>query len=133
MKIWNTYSSEHSAALVMVGHFNSIKQKNDFLENFEKLVKNVRETIPEFEFIQSFPKEISTALLSGEIKFGEDLSPWDLPDLLLEYSIIDDNVDDQTVCIKSDETGWMAIIKMMVNAGAKVEIFSSHNKENIDA
>ena len=133
MKVWNSFGSEHSAALVMIGHFKASDDAAAFLAELKKLEDLIAKAIPEYEEQDVFPKEIMEALYHEKIKFGYNLSPKDLDDFLQEYHIAKVDGDDCAVQMTSDDTGWAGLIKMMINAGARVEIFSSHNEREKDA
>ena len=133
MKVWNSFSSEHSAALVMIGHFKTADDATVFLAELNKLEDLIAKAIPDYEKQDSFPKEIMDALFHEDIKFGYDLSPKDLDDFLMEHHISKVDGDGCAIQMTSDDTGWAGLIKMMINAGARVEIFSSHNERKDDA
>lgn len=133
MKVWNSFGSEHSAALVMIGHFKTADDATVFLAELKKLEDLITKAIPDYEKQDVFPKEIMEALFYEKIKFGYNLSPKDLDDFLQEYHIAKADDDNCAVQMTSDDTGWAGLIKMMINAGARVEIFSSHNEREKDA
>ena len=121
MKVWNSFGSEHSAALVMIGHFKAADDATAFLAELKKLEDLITKAIPDYEEQHE------------KIKFGYNLSPKDLDDFLQEYHIAKVDGDDCAVQMTSDDTGWAGLIKMMINAGARVEVFSSHNEREKDA
>lgn len=133
MKVWHSYGSEHSAALVMIGRFKSGQDADVFLAELAKLQEAITAVMPDYEEQGRFPKEIMESLLYEKIKFCYDMSPKDLDDFLLEYSIDKDEQDGSVVRMSTDDVGWAGLIKMMINAGARVEIFSEHNEKKKDA
>ena len=133
MKVWHSYGSEHSAALVMIGRFKSEQDANIFLAELGKLQETITAVIPDYEEQGRFPKEIMDSLYHGKIQFCYDMSPKDLDDFLLDYSIDKDEKDGSVVRMTTDDVGWAGLIKMMINAGARVEIFSEHNEKKKDA
>lgn len=133
MKVWHSYGSEHSAALVMIGRFKSEQDANVFLTELTKLQETISAVMPDYEEHGCFPKEIMENLYYEKIKFCYDMSPKDLDDFLLEYRIGKDEQDGSVVRMTTDDVGWAGLIKMMINAGARVEIFSEHNENNKDA
>ena len=68
-----------------------------------------------------------------KINYCYDLAPKDLNDFLMEYNKSVDEKDPRIVRFTSDDTGWAGLIKMLINAGAHVEIFSEHNEKETDA
>lgn len=133
MKVWHSYGSEHSAALVMIGRFKSEQDANIFLAELGKLQETITAVMPDYEEQGRFPKEIMDGLYHGKIQFCYDMSPKDLDDFLLDYSIDKDEKDGSVVRMTTDDVGWAGLIKMMINAGARVEIFSEHNEKKKDA
>ena len=133
MKVWHSYGSEHSAALVMIGRFKSEQDANIFLAELGKLQETITAVMPDYEEQGCFPKEIMDSLYHGKIQFCYDMSPKDLDDFLLDYSIDKDEKDGSVVRMATDDVGWAGLIKMMINAGARVEIFSEHNEKKKDA
>lgn len=133
MKVWHSYGSEHSAALVMIGRFKSEQDANIFLAELRKLQETITAVMPDYEEQGRFPKEIMDNLYHGKIRFCYDMSPKDLDDFLLDYSIDKDEQNGSVVRMTTDDVGWAGLIKMMINAGARVEIFSEHNEKKKDA
>lgn len=133
MKVWHSYGSEHSAALVMIGRFKSEQDANIFLAELGKLQETITAVMPDYEEQGRFPKEIMDSLYHEKIQFCYDMSPKDLDDFLLDYSIDKDEKDGSVVRMTTDDVGWAGLIKMMINAGARVEIFSKHNEKKKDA
>lgn len=133
MKVWHSYGSEHSAALVMIGRFKSEQDANIFLAELGKLQETITAVMPDYEEQGRFQKEIMDSLYHGKIQFCYDMSPKDLDDFLLDYSIDKDEKDGSVVRMTTDDVGWAGLIKMMINAGARVEIFSEHNEKKKDA
>ena len=87
MKVWHSYGSEHSAAIGMIGRFKSEQDANVFLTELGQLQETISAVMPDYEEQGRFPKEIMESLLYEKIKFCYDMSPKDLDDFLLEYSI----------------------------------------------
>ena len=69
MKIWNSYSSEHSAALVMIGRFKTAEKATDFLCELEKLEVQIRKEIVDCETQERFPDEMLKLLISEKINY----------------------------------------------------------------
>lgn len=123
MKIWTGYGSEHSANLVMLGKFKTAEDATSFLAELEKLERLIQEDGSGDDVYRAFPEKIMDAVFNGRIRFCNDFAPKDLEDFRMELHR-QQRADDQTIVeFKSDVTGWAGLIKMMVNAGARVEVF----------
>ena len=127
MKIWTGYGSEHSANLVMLGKFKTAEDATGFLAELEKLEKLIQEDESGDIVFRKFPKIILDEICNGRIRFCNDFAPKDLDDFkrnLQRYQLANAPT---VVEFRSDETGWAGLIKMMINAGAKVEVFDESN------
>lgn len=130
MKIWNGYGSEHSARLVMLGKFKTVEDASGFLGEVDKLERLVQETDGDLEVFSAFPPKILDMMFNGTIRFCQDVEPKDLNDFRMELRR-EQRQDDKTVLeFRSDDTGWAGLIKMLLNAGARIEIFDEHNTES---
>lgn len=126
MKIWNGYGSEHSMNLVLIGKF---KQEQD-AEKVEKDIKTLS-TQAEKDECYSIPfdepenKRFSDEMLSllYSLKL-HTLGPTDLGQLVSDHHL--DREGDR-ITITTDEAEVSAFVKLFVEAGAKVEIFSAHD------
>lgn len=123
MKIWTGYGSEHSANLVMLGKFKSQEDATGFLAELEKLKELVRDESSEDGIFLNFPKRILEELFSERIRFCRDFAPHDLDDFLQELNHEQRAEDPSVLEFRSDNTGWAGLIKMLLNAGARIEVF----------
>ncbi|HAT4984305.1 TPA: hypothetical protein I9786_002705 [Serratia marcescens] len=126
MKIWNGYGSEHSMNLVLIGKF---KQEQD-AEKVEKDIKTLSTQVEKDECYsipfdepenQRFSDEMLSLLYSLKL---HTLGPTDLGQLVSDHHL--DREGDR-ITITTDEAEVSAFIKLFVEAGAKVEIFSAHD------
>ena len=67
MKVWNSFGSEHSASLVMIGHFKTEDDATVFLAELNKLEDLIAKAIPNYEKQDSFPKDIIDPLFHQDI------------------------------------------------------------------
>ena len=129
MKFWTGYGSEHSANLVMLGKFKTAEDATSFLAELDKLERLIQEDDSGDDIFRAVPEKIINEVFSGRIRFCNDFAPKDLEDFRLELQR-QQRADDQTIVeFKSDVTGWAGLIKMMVNAGARVEVFDVSNSK----
>lgn len=123
MKFWTGYGSEHSANLVMLGKFKTAEDATGFLSELEKLERLIQEDDSGDDVYREFPKRIMDEVFNGRIRFCSDFAPKDLEDFRMDLHHRQLTDDRTIVEFKSDVTGWAGLIKMMVNAGARVEVF----------
>ncbi|MFE8117004.1 DUF6375 family protein [Brenneria goodwinii] len=126
MKIWNGYGSEHSMNLVLIGKF---KQEQD-AEKVEKDIKTLSTQAEKDECYsipfdepenQRFSDEMLSLLYSLKL---HTLGPTDLGQLVSDHHL--DREGDR-ITITTDEAEVSAFVKLFIEAGAKVEIFSAHD------
>lgn len=119
MKLWNSYGSEHSANLVMIGHFKDAggaEDAKDLIEEMQAFMGNaeipdgndryedtVREFLRKIEFYSVGPSEMDQ----------------------LRYAF---HVEQKgaKVIITTDEIEVSALMKLLFDKGAKIEIYSAH-------
>ncbi len=107
----------------MIGHFKSVESADAFIKELESLKEQVAKGIPSGRGEEPFPDELLDKLVHGDYAFCQDLVPRDLSDLEMSLDYEKSEGDPSTVKFTSSDTGWAGLIKMMVNAGAKVEVF----------
>lgn len=126
MKIWNGYGSEHSMNLVLIGKFKRTQDAEKVEKDIDKLCAQVSKddshSIPFAEpENQRFTDDMLTLLRSLNLN---TLAPADLDQLVSEYHL---NREDNQITVKTDEAEVSAFVKLFIEAGAKVELFSAHD------
>lgn len=124
MKIWNSYGSEHSMNLVLIGSFVQAKDA----ENVENLVKSLQKISEHESYYLSgeppenhrFSKEVLEVLQKQQIYH---LSPLEIDQFNSDYYL---ERDGNKITIDTEEIDISAFIKIFVDAGAKVEVYSKH-------
>ena len=131
MKVWNSYSSEHSSRIVLVGHFKSEPDAEAFLAEYQKVLELAIQHSDECQQSpDSFPDTILDLLFKGEINFTQVMTPRDLMEFCMELT---PRVKGKDFILTSSEYDWGGTLKMLLMAGAKVEFFSGHDyKEDYD-
>lgn len=121
MKIWHGYGTEHSMNLVMIGHFKN----NEDAKDTEKLIKELSNELPNMIDVDThknkYDQEVFELLRK---KNCYTLSPADLVQFLYDVS---SEVEDDKIILTTEESDVSAFFKLMVNKGAKVEIYSAHD------
>lgn len=124
MKIWTSYSSEHSSRIRIIGRFKTKDELESFKDSFEQMKQLVADNLDEcFNESDKFPIQILDQLGHDMIDHSGTIAAHDLLDFANEMST---EFEDKTVVIKSNESNWAGVIKMLVEAGAKIEMFSEH-------
>jgi hypothetical protein len=126
MKIWSGYGSEHSMNLVLIGKF---KQARD-AENVKSLLDKIADQASKDEAYsishsppenQRFSEEMLSLLRAHKL---HTLSPIDLEQFALEHHIDQEN---DSITVMTDEVDVSAFIKIFLDAGARVEVYSAHD------
>lgn len=126
MKIWNGYGSEHSMNLVLIGRFKRAQDAEKVEKNIERLSAQASKDdslpvpfgAPED---QRFSSEMLSLLSSLNLN---TLGPSDLGQLVSEHQL---RRDDDRITVTTDEAEVSAFVKLFIEAGAKVEVFSAHD------
>ncbi|WP_444926940.1 DUF6375 family protein [Microbulbifer sp. TRSA002] len=120
MKIWNSYGSEHSLNIVIIGRF---KEEHE-AEAFEKLTDKVTRFLndnSEFDVEADRFDRKTLDFLNKENLFS--LTPQQLVHLLYDVHVSRHNKE---IHINSDDD-VNAFISLLIHKGAKVEVFSAHD------
>lgn len=121
MKIWHGYGSEHSMNLVMIGHFKSPEDA----ENTQKLIEQLTEGLRDKEDIDTsrdrYDDDVMNILRKANCYI---LGPSELEQFLYDT---DTQVKGDKIILTTQESEVSAFFKLMIEKGAKVEIFSAHH------
>ena len=126
MKIWNGYGSEHSMNLVLIGRFKQAQDAEKAEKDINKLstqaAKDECYTIPfNAPENQRFSDDMLSLLRSLKLNV---LGPSDLSQLISDHHL---SRDGDRIKITTDEAEVSAFVKLFIEAGAKVEVFSAHD------
>jgi hypothetical protein len=126
MKIWNGYGSEHSMNLVLIGRFKRAQDAEKVEKDIDRLSaqasKDDSHSIPFGEpEDQRFSDDMLTLLRSLNLN---TLAPADLGQLVSEHHL---RREGDRITVTTDEAEVSAFVKLFIEAGAKVEIFSAHD------
>ncbi len=126
MKIWYQHGSEHSANLVMIGHFENVAEATKAAEIIDVLTKQVREEESSGARIIGHPSERygDTMLdLLGKLNIAS-IGPSELEQFAYEFHI---KAQGNDLVLTTEELDVSAFLKVMVDKGARVEVYSAHN------
>ena len=122
MKIWNGYGSEHSMNLVMIGRFSEAKDAEEARELIEELTKIVN---LDEEDQNSSNNRYSERMMD----FFKSTNMYTIKPEELEQFIYDvrTEVENDKVVITTDESEISAFMKVLLEKGARIEMYSAHD------
>lgn len=126
MKIWSGYGSEHSMNLVLIGKFKRAQDAEKTEKEIDKLkaqaAKDDSDSIP---FANPENQRFSDDMLSLLCSLNvHSLAPSELGQLVSDYRL---EREDGRITVTTDEADVSAFLKLFIEAGAKVEVFSAHD------
>lgn len=126
MKIWNGYGSEHSMNLVLIGRFKRAQDAEKIEKDIDRLsAQALKDDSHSIAFAepegQRFSDEMLLLLNTLNIN---TLGPTELGQLVSEHHL---RREDNRITITTDEAEVSAFVKLFIEAGAKVEVFSAHD------
>jgi hypothetical protein len=126
MKVWVGYGSEHSANLVIIGKFKTETLATDAKSMLERLAKIAREDqdngvlVPGGRATKFSDEMLDTITKTPSIPFTYQ----DPEHFLYEHDIVQNGSD---VVITTEEMSIEAFLKVFIQHGAKVEVYSAHD------
>ena len=126
MKIWMGYSSEHSMNLVLIGKFKQAKDAEDIADVIKKLGDQAtKDDAYDIAHAPAEDRRFSDGMMALIRKFKlYTLAPEELGQFNFEHSV---DQDGDTIRISTDEADVSAFIKLFVEGGARVEVYSAHH------
>ena len=126
MKIWQGYGSEHSMNLVLIGKFKEAIEA----ERTKLLVEMISEQAgkenaydisraPDED--QRFSQPMLGILQANKVY---SLAPAELEQFVSDHHIV---IDKKELKITTDEADVSGFIKILIDAGARVELYSAHD------
>ena len=126
MKVWSAYGSEHSMNLVMIGHFTEAHDAKKAKELIDRLSEQVRKE-PDAYRSDSAPegRRFSDAMM----EFMRKAEIYILGSSELEQFNYDVkvNLEGRDVVITTEEADVSAFLKILIDKGARVEVYSAHD------
>ena len=126
MKIWNGYGSEHSMNLVLIGRFKRAQDAEMIEKDIDKLSAQAsKDDSQSIAFGAPEEQRFSDDMLSllRSLKLNT-LGPADLGQLVSEHHL---RREGDRITVTTDEAEVSAFVKLFIEAGAKVEVFSAHD------
>jgi Family of unknown function (DUF6375) len=126
MKIWYQHGSEHSANLVMIGHFEDATEAAKAKEIIDAITKQVAEDEDKGTLVIGSPSEHygkEMLELLGRLNIFS-IGPQELEQFAYEVRV---KVEGSDVVLTTDELDISAFLKVMFNRGARIEVYSAHD------
>ncbi len=121
MKFWNSYGSEHSANLVMIGQFKSKSDAQEAQEAIDKIKEHLTQAQESYEDGQRFSRPMLDLLMDLKV---HSLQPREIDQF--NYDVRTELKDDKIV-VTTDESDFSAFLKILIEYSAKVEVYSAHD------
>jgi hypothetical protein len=125
MKIWYQHGSEHSANLVMIGHFENAAQATKAKEILDALMNQVAEDESNGTLIVGSPSDrYGTEMLDLIVRLSVSIGPQEVEQFAYEVSV---KVEDSDIILTTEELDISGFLKVMILKGARIEVYSAHN------
>ncbi len=121
MKIWNSYGSEHSAKLVMIGRFKDAATAESTKETIDKLTRFSSSPGAKATSLDRFSDEALGFL--KDIEF-HSIAPNELEQFGYDVS---SEIKDNQITLETDEIEVSGYLKLFIDRGARIEVYSAHD------
>ena len=132
MKIWYGYGSDHSAKLVMIGEFKTEEDAARIYELINTLLQHAssdaaEEVIDHWTKNERFSEDTEKRLRELQLYY---VSPSDIAD----FAFADISMDKSANVLQfwTDDVDIGGFVKLLVNSGAKVQVYSAHHYQDTD-
>ena len=131
MKLWYGYGAEHSMNLVMIGRFRDAAEAAKANEVIERLIQRVSAevqdgTIQPGEHTDRFSDPLRALISELDLY---TIGPAELEQFAYDVTV---RLERERVVIKSDEADLSAFLKVLIDQGARVEVYSAHRHADAD-
>jgi hypothetical protein len=126
MKIWYGHGSEHSANLVMIGHFRTAGDAAKAKEVIDTLTEQVAADSAAGLMEIGIGMDHFTDKMLGllqEVRV-HDVGPAEMEQFGYDFGI---RLDDTKVVLTTEESDVSAFLKVLIDKGARVEAYSAHD------
>lgn len=126
MKIWYQHGSEHSANLVMIGHFEGPTNATQAKAIIDALTNQVAKEQSDETLIVGSPSdrysdEMFQLLWNLNI---HSIGPQEVEQFAYEVAV---QVNGNDLVLTTDELDVSAFLKVMIQKGARIEVYSAHD------
>lgn len=125
MKTWYQHGSEHSANLVMIGHFEDATEATKAKEIIDAFTKQVAEDQDKGTLVLGSPSERYGAEmldLLGRLNVTS-IGPQELEQFAYEVTV---KLKGSKIVLTTEEIDISAFLKVMFARGARIEVYSAH-------
>jgi hypothetical protein len=126
MKIWCQHGSEHSANLVMIGHFKQVADATKAKEIIDTLTSQVADDLSAGTLTLGSPSErYGDAILDllGKLNVTT-IGPAELEQFAYDVSVA---LQGNDLVLTTEEYDISAFLKVMFLKGARIEVYSAHH------
>jgi hypothetical protein len=129
MKLWNAFGSEHSMNLVLIGRFTEVRDAELAKKLIDELMKQVNAE-PDVHPVDPRPQDrrfsdgMRQLLESAKLY---NLGPSDIDQFQYDAHVA---LKGTEVVVTTDEAEVSGFIKVLVDRGARVEIYSAHHHKD---
>lgn len=127
MKIWNSYASEHSMNLVMIGKFKEVREAEDTKRIIDRLQTQVSTESGAYDVYsdapheQRFSDEMLKLLTESHFHIAQ---PAELGQFAQDVHV---ELKGNQIVITTDESDVSVFLKLLIDKGARVEVYSAHD------
>ncbi len=126
MKIWNQHGSEHSANLVMIGHFEDVTKATKTKDIIDEITKQVLEERDNETLIVGSPSnrysdEMRNLLMRLNVP---SVGPHELEQFAYEFNV---KIEKDNLILTTEELDISAFLKIMFHENARIEVYSAHD------
>jgi hypothetical protein len=125
MKIWYQHGSEHSANLVMIGHFEDATEATKAREIFDALTKQVAKDQANGTLTLGTPSDrYGKEMLDLLGRLNVSIGPQEVEQFAYDVSV---KVEGNDLVLTTEELDISAFLKVMLLKGARIEVYSAHD------
>lgn len=123
MKIWIGHGSEHSYNIVMIGHFVDETKARSAEQKFQRLSAAAESELPEVGW------DADKRFTSGILALLDELKTWDLSRSDIENFAYEHTVtrNGKELRVETDEGEVQGFLKILIDGGARIEVYSGHD------
>lgn len=126
MKVWNEYGTEHSSNLVMIGHFKELRDAEMTHQIIERIIGQVQAEADAYRYdADPQDRRFSDAMLDLlRASNLYSLGPAELEQFAYDANV---SVEGNQIVVTTEEADVSAFLKIMIDKGARVEVYSAHD------
>ena len=122
MKIWKSFSADHSARLKIVGEFKTAEDSNKFVEQITDFIKEVSGD-EDYKIYEQLENEV----FRKHNHFGSVLGENDVKEAAYFSEDDIEQKNNNKILVETSEIGIGFIMKLIISNGGKVEVLSYHD------